>query len=313
MAIPLRATLLALLSSSAAASENATECEAGVSVNLLTCSDDDAFDNTKHLGFFCHAELTSVDFKSDADCRKVFGIPDAYKFEAATPTAPLQGRCVVHLIEAGLVRGNTGPRRKGKAPNPLKKCKQGVAAQRRDCDVLGVMGLSQLSLSAGVQANWYCAIVDNQTILEQCPRGWELDGQDQGVGNEYPWRNCFKRSNFVVGTGEPYDPLHPPNGTSPGGGHPPGGVSMGSFIFVLLFGICGWGALIGREIRRRMKQGAEGRAPLESTLAYTHQVDDHAEKLARVRAEILQERQQNDYTAPDTPLPPLQPAPVAPL
>ena len=43
-----------------------------------------------------------------------------------------------------------------------------------------------------------------------------------------------------------------------------------------------------------MKQGAEGGAPSEVTLAYTRQTDDHAERLGQLRAEILQERQQHE-------------------
>ena len=76
--------LLALLSSFTAASENFTEstgCGAGVGMNQLTCCDQSDFNVTRRIAHssHCHGLVTSFDFKSDADCRKVFGIPDAYK------------------------------------------------------------------------------------------------------------------------------------------------------------------------------------------------------------------------------------------
>ena len=76
--------LLALLSSFTAASENFTEstgCGAGVGMNQLTCCDQSDFNVTHDIAHSagCHGLVTSFDFKSDADCRKVFGIPDAYK------------------------------------------------------------------------------------------------------------------------------------------------------------------------------------------------------------------------------------------
>ena len=286
----LRAMLLALLSSFTAASENFTDCGTGVGMNQLTCCDQSDFNVTSHIAHstHCHGLVTSFDFKSDADCRKVFGIPDAYKMPSIRPKTPSgEGRCVapLPLVEGRLHPGNPFARN-----GVLHKCKQGVRSQLRDCDVLGVMGLSQLSLSAGVHAYWHCFLFDNQTRLEQCPLGWELgDGDDN---------YCLKRSTIVVGTGRPYDPLHPPGGGHPpDGGHPPGGVPMGWMIVVLLFGIFGWGAQIPCQrygYRRGMKQDAEGGAPSEVTLAYTRQTDDHAERLGRLRAEILQERQQHE-------------------
>ena len=281
----LRPMLLALLSSFTAASENFTDCGAGVGMNQLTCCDQSDFNVTRDIArsTHCHGLVTSFDFKSDADCRKVFGIPDAYKFPSKrTTNLKGEGRCVARLplVEAGL-----RPREAFANNGVLHKCKQGVRSQLSDCDVLGVMGLSQVSLSAGVHAYWHCFLFDNQTRQEQCPLGWELWVDDQES-------HCVKRSHTVVGTGEPYDPLHPP-----GGGHPPGGVPMGLMIFVLLFGICSWGAQIPCQrygYRRGMKQGAEGGAPSEVTLSYTRQTDDHAERLGQLRAEILQERQQHE-------------------
>ena len=76
----LRPMLLALLSSFTAASENFTDCGAGVGMNQLTCCDQSDFNVTRDIArsTHCHGLVTSFDFKSDADCRKVFGIPDSH-------------------------------------------------------------------------------------------------------------------------------------------------------------------------------------------------------------------------------------------
>ena len=107
----LRAMLLALLSSFTAASENFTDCGTGVGMNQLTCCDQSDFNVTSHIAHstHCHGLVTSFDFKSDADCRKVFGIPDAYKMPSIRPKTPSgEGRCVapLPLVEGRLHPGN---------------------------------------------------------------------------------------------------------------------------------------------------------------------------------------------------------------